>query len=254
MKEQTKSILAPLLSACVIISFQACAPNGPVISELGTPKLVPQSQPDSSFEAGIGQEPGTGGMFLQWYRTPGAAGYKVYRSDSTDLKGAPVGFQNIGNVISSSSLNDTSMVDVAAWVGITYYYCLKGYSADGRLSNPSDTVNYTLLGRPSPRLPKSGDTVALQSVDFGWVDNTGGGYTVIRVRSISPLPPSLVWVSKRFVSYHSYSAREFNCDSTAIDQLVRGRSYQWRVDRFNVDGNGRPFEGSRSAWSAFTVK
>ncbi len=69
------------------------------------------------------------------------------------------------------------------------------------------------------------------------------------------IPPAYVWVSARFQMFlGTASSIGFNFDSTATAQLVSGHSYQWRVDRFNLDGTGRPYEGSRSAWGTFSVK
>lgn len=234
--------------------LHGCTEEGTPIFELVTPRLVSQSQPDSMAETGIGQDPNTGGMFLQWYSTHGAAGYMVYRTDSTDMKGLPVDFLNVGNLASSLSPVDTSMVDVSVQAGVKYYYCVKAYAPDGSLSKPSDTADYIILPRPAPMFPTPGETVPDSAIYFNWKDNTGGGYTVVRVKDITPTPSALVWVSKRIPLFPAYPAVGFNFDSTATGRVVSGHYYQWRVDRFDVDGNGRPFEGSRSPWWTFTVQ
>ncbi len=224
---------------------------------MGTPHFVPQSQPDSVAETGIGQDPNTGGIFLQWYTTQGAAGYKVYRSDTSNAGGLPIDFSVVSNIISSSSLNDTSTVDVnSIMTGIRYYYYIKAYAADGSLSNPSDTINYRLLNRPSPVYPggQRYPIVDGSGLYFQWYDATGGGYTVIRVIDNSVIPSGTIWVSGKFQVFDSYPVKSFDFDSTATAPLVSGHSYQWRVDRFDVDGTGRPYEGARSVWSTFTVK
>lgn len=239
--------------ASLVLLIIGCNPKGSPIMVLGSPHFVPQSQPDSVLETGIGQDPSTGGIFLQWYSAVGATGYKVYRSDSTDANGYPIAFVLTGNVMSSSSLNDTSMVDVASnATGVKYYYYLRAYTPDGALSNPSDTVNYTLLDRPNLTYPVLDQTVSL-GFSLEWHDNTGGGYAVIRVRDISVTPVASIWVSGRFQTFDTHPINPFNFDSTATGHLVSGHTYQWRVDRFNIDGTGRPFQGARSDWATFKL-
>ncbi len=245
------------MAGCLLVLLQGCVTEGTPISVLGTPRFVPQSQPDSVNETGIRQDPNTGGIWLQWYRARGVAGYKVYRADTTDQSGAPIKFMLVGNVNASKVLNDTSMVDVTSIeTGIRYYYCLKAYASDGSSSTPSDTINYKLLYRNNPSYPGGHryPTVGITGLFFIWYDVMGGGYTVIRLKDITDIPPSTLWVTKRFQVLNSDPKRYFNFDSTATQQLISGHSYQWRVDRFDVDGTGRPYEGSTSPWSTFTVK
>ncbi|MCL4539105.1 MAG: hypothetical protein M1378_05820 [Bacteroidetes bacterium] len=228
-----------------------CRMAGAPITELGTPEFVPASQPDSIAETGIGQDPKTGGIQLQWYTTTGAASYRIYRSDSLDPKGVPTGFKIVGNVISSASLNDTSMVDANSLrVGVRHYYYLTAHASDGSSSPPSDTIDYALLDRPGLSYPGVNAAVHEDELYFNWHDNTGGGYTVIRVRDISLVPSVTIWVSRRFQIFDTSPRKAFNFDGAAIGQLVSGHSYQWRVDRFNLGVN----EGARSTWQVFTIQ
>jgi hypothetical protein len=244
--------LAPGISFILWIAliFQSCAPKGTPVSVLGTPKFVPQSQPDSVIEAGIGQDPSTGGIFLQWYPDPGAAGYRVFRTDSTGATGTPLNFTIVADT------KDTSIVDgIAITTGVRYYYNLRAYTTDGALSNASDTISYGLLARPVLAYPGQNSSVSGSGLTFTWNDFTGGGYTVIRVKDITVVPAGVVWVSHRHqINTGGQFSWPFNFDSTATSSLVSGHSYQWRVDRFSLDGTGRPYEGSRSAWGTFTVK
>lgn len=245
-----------LLAVVLTIFVQGCTSAGAPLSVLGTPRFVAQSQPDSTMEKGIGQDPSTGGIFLQWYSDQGADGYKVHRSDSTDANGVPILFSIVGNVSIQSALIDSTMVDNNnVQTGVRYYYYITAYSADGTPSAPSDTIDYKLLLRPTPYHPASNQTLPSTGLYFSWTDRTGGGYTVLRVKDVSVIPPEYVWVSARFQIYGgSFSVEQYNFDNTAIDTLIPGHSYQWRVDRFNLDGTGRAYEGSRSAWSTFTVQ
>ncbi len=231
---------------------EGCTTNGVPISALGTPQFVPQSQPDSVLETGIGQDPNTAGIFLEWYETTGAAGYKIYRADSTDVNGRPTDFLPIGNVAVSSSLNDTSMIDAIGVVtGVRYYYYLRAYAADGTASNTSDTINYKMIPRPALTYPGNGNpSVDKNGLSFSWHDNTGGGYTVVRVKDITTIPQTCIWVSRRFQIFESYPAKSFDFDGVATGELISGHSYQWRVDRFDLGAD----EGARSVWQTFTIK
>ncbi len=246
-----KGLIEFALVSGLLVSIQGCVVNGDRVSGVGEVRFVPQSEPDSVEEAGVGQDPATGGIFIQWYSAAGASGYNVYRSDSTDAEGHPTGFSLVGNVVSSSSLNDTSIVDaISVRTGVRYYYWLKAYASDGSSSDPSDTIDFCLLDRPSPSLPGKNASVDRSDLHFQWHDNTGGGYTVIRVKDISVIPAAVIWVSRRFQVYGTAPAKTFDFDSTSIARLTSGHSYQWRVDRFNPGAD----EGARSNWQTFTVQ
>lgn len=193
-------------------------------------------------------------MFLQWYSVPGAVGYKVYRSDTSDVKGMPLLFALVADVASASGLNDTSIVDRGATTGIRYYYYLEAYGHDNTYSSRSDTVDYELLQRPYI-YPWGNSPRDDSKLVFNWVDRISGGYIVLRVKDVSDIPSQYVWITPRFQMFgSSESYAKFNFDSTAISQLVSGHFYKWRVDRFGVDSTGRPYEGARSVWTTFSVK
>ncbi len=245
-------ITTALMLAGMVLSLAGCVGKGSMISPLGRPEFVPQSSPDSAVETGIRQDPNTGGILLQWYGTAGASGYEVFRSDTTDLNNNAVHFTLIINVILSSALNDTSAVDGLAAPGIKYHYYIVAVSSDGGHSLPSDTINYELIDRPTLTAPVNGGAVSRGAASFGWV-NPSGGYTVIRVEDISAEPPAPVWVSHSFQTFVLYPSYQDNFDGTATQQLVSGQSYRWRIERFDLDATGRPFDGAASAWGSFTV-
>ena len=248
-------VITVLTVAGLILSLQGCAGKGVPIGGLGRPEFVPQSPPDSVVETGIRQDPNTGGIILQWYRMPGVLGYDIFRSDTIDSKGNPMEFTLVLNVAQNSAVNDTSALDPSVGVGLRYFYYVSAYSSEAVHSLPSDTISYELINRPVAVYPGGKTpTVNANGLHFAWYDATGGGYTVIRVRSISVVPFVTIWVSRRFQIFHSYPSLSFNFDSTATQQLVYGDSYEWRVERFNVDASGRPYEGSTSVWETFTVK
>lgn len=75
----------------------------------------------------------------------------------------------------------------------------------------------------------------------------------MRVDDISTLPRSPIWVTKRFQTYASFRALDFNFDSSATAQLQAGHAYQWPVERFNTDGEDSPFEESSSILRTFSI-
>ncbi len=246
----------PLKLVIILVLFlgvHGCTRNGTPIVHPSDVRFVPQSQPDSVLETGIGQDPQSGGMFLQWYRTSGASIYKLYRTDSTSTNGAPVSFSSVATLMHSPSVNDTSYVDPTAQIGTRYYYYLLASTSDGSLTKLSDTINFRLLERPILNFP--GVNATLDSVSyFKWIDNTGGGYTVIRVSDISTAPQTYLWISSRLQIYNTNPTEPFNFDNRAVSGFVSGHTYRWRVDRFNLNGAGVPFEGARSMWQTFSIK
>lgn len=248
------SLLGVILA--VAFSFESCVQKGTPIVVLGTPEFVPQSQPDSVIETGIGQDPKSGGIYLQWYSAQGAASYELFRADSTNAAGNPANFEVVANIAVSNALNDTSTVDLSGIsAGVKYYYYLIAYLADGTSSSPSDTINYTLLLSPGLEYPVGNGIVSASGFNFKWNDRTGGGYTVIRVIDVSVIPSEYIWVTPRFQIYGGGNSTEpFNFDGHASSALISGHTYQWRVNRFDIDGTGRAYEGARSVWETFTVK
>ncbi len=235
------------------LTLQACVTKGTSILAVGSPHFVPQSEPDAVSESGIAEDTATVGIFLQWDATWGAAGYKLYRSDTTSADSVPFDFSIVANI--TSSLGDTSTVDrKSILIGVRYYYYLIAYGTDGSLSESSDTINYLLFNRPKLGTPVSGISVSRSLLHFSWSDPTSGGYTVIRLKDISVIPPATIWVSKRFEVFEGYPDRLFDFDSTAVSDMVSGETYQWRVDRFFLNKSGRPWSGSRSVWGLFTLK
>lgn len=97
-----KPVVVTLFAAGLLLLTKGCTVKGTPIFVLATPQFVSQSQPDSTKETGVGQDPNTGGIFLQWYTTEGAAGYRLYRSDTTDSQRVPADFLMIGNTTSSA--------------------------------------------------------------------------------------------------------------------------------------------------------
>ncbi len=228
--------------------------KGNPVSILETPKFVPQSEPDSVVETGIGQDPLSGGIFFQWCG-PEAVGYKIYRADSSGVSGATNAFSMLHDLNGIGGAIDTLMTDSGSiHSNVTYSYYIVAYSNDGNSSSPSNVITYTLLDRPTLYSPIANVKVDSSRLAFQWNENANAEYTVIRVEDLNIIPPTFVWVSLRFELNGALPQVQYNFDGVASSSLISGHSYQWRVDRFNVDGTGRPYEGSRSAWGTFTVK
>ncbi len=227
-----------------------CRVGGSFHTILQTPRFVPQSVPDTTVDQGIGMDPATGGISLEWYSVPGAAGYKLFRSDSS-VNRTPGDFTLLANVGSLSSFNDTAYVDNAGLHNNQrYFYYLLAYSADGVESGSSDTANYVILQRPVISFPGQNDSVHASHAQFYWFDPTAGGYTVIKVKDVTQLPEEYTWVSHLFSSFSPDGNVQYDFDGTATASLQPGHRYMVRVDRVNVGAN----EGARSAWRGFYVE
>lgn len=231
------------ISIIFVFIFGTCAPTGAPVYTLGTPHFVPRSLPDVVQETGIGQNASSTleAIFLQWNSSAGAAGYYVYRSDSTTVDSIPSGFEPVDLTMES----DTSGIDGSSiQTGIKYFYFVKGLAPDKKtLSNPSDTARIQLLDRPTLNSPGYTAHVDRAGLTFMWHDNTGGGYTVIRVEDQSS---HLVWV-KGFQMEGAEGQKQFNYDGSATDTLKSGNQYQWRVDRFNPGTD----QQAKSIWQTF---
>ena len=183
-----------IIALFAIVSGSCSQIDAPVYT-LGTPRFVPQSQPDAVIETGISQYSNGAGeeVFLQWYGVHGAAGYRIFRSDTTtvgaDGKRKPVAFEEITGFF--SMLNDTSGFDNhSIQIDTTYFYYINAYIMDESTSKSSDTASITLVARPSLICPGIEARINSDSLSFTWIDGTQGGHTIIRVKGDS----NYVWV------------------------------------------------------------
>lgn len=250
------SSLRALCLVLEIVFVSGCVYRTNAVYSLDKPLFVPQSQPDSVDETGIRQDANTQNeaLILQWYSMSNASGFKIFRSDSLGAKGTATNFKLVANVASANSINDTSFVDgMGILPKVTYYYYLTAYTFGGMSSQPSDTISYSLMNRPFLVYPEANSTVSESALFFEWYNYSRPAWYTIRVRDISLVPWKIVWVSKRFTASDPYPSRDFDFDSTASEHLIRGHSYEWRVDRFNVDSSGVPYEGATSGWWHFEV-
>ncbi|HEY9166021.1 MAG TPA: hypothetical protein VIS48_07670 [Candidatus Kryptonia bacterium] len=254
-KFRGEAFVRAIAVAGMAIYSLSCSTTAPKTASLAAPKFVPQSQPDSIAETGIGQDVTTGGIYLQWYIVPDAAGYKLFRADTSDPGGNPLGFSIVANVSVASSLSDTSVVDNASLTtDKKYFYYLRSYLSDGSMSDPSDTINYTLWPRSALNLPQNHAFIDSGDANLKWIDYAAGGFTVIRMTDMAVFPNKYIWITPRFQSFGgTFTIRFFDFDGSATSRLISHHSYQWRVDRFNTDQTGRPYIGSRSTSFTFTV-
>jgi hypothetical protein len=241
-----KNICTIAVFAGLLLAFGSCAPTGAPVYTLGIPRFAPQSQPDSSADVGIGEDPKIPGnnILLQWYKSQGATGYKVWRTDSIEPNGFPTAFSQVSipPVVTDTVYSDPVLV------GVPYYYYLTAIGGGGKgESSPSDTLRYTLVPRPLLQYPGPNNPMDTNKLTFGWQqDPTSGSNAVIRVENTTE--NKIIWVSKRFSSYLSTGSKVFNDDGRAIENLTQANEYRWRVDLF-VDST----QGARSMWQTFVV-
>ncbi len=223
------------------------------------PRWVPRSSDTAAIETGIRPWPeaaanGIGGIRLEWYALNPleVGGYRIYRTDSTDSSGTPIGFRELATIEYGTTGEDTALVDRAVTHWRTYYYRLHALdrSPQRREGPPSEIVHFALEPPPVPVAPIG--AVSADSVVFRWHSNVG--YVVIRVFEVDSTAPDVpgrpVWVFSGTPLDYSNPRIPYNVDGRAAP-LQPGKLYRWRISRITP---GRPNRGATSVWQTFWLR
>ncbi|MBN2600419.1 MAG: hypothetical protein JXR87_00345, partial [Candidatus Marinimicrobia bacterium] len=192
---------------------------------------------------------------LEWHPNleDDISGYKLYKAEATiDNK------YILAVDINAFSLSgaDTFFVDDSVKFNVNYYYYLKAYDQAGNKSNPSDTIQYSIINKVEPLNPSG--TLNTQPAVFGWYDySSAASEYIIYLQTFSPRDD--IWIS-RFSkpNYGDFSQSiSFNFDgSSESANLITGQTYRWCirsiafVDPYtNID-----ISGSISNWAYFTIQ
>lgn len=172
-------------------------------------------------EEGIDAIPESDAIRIEWVPSQEVyvASYEVFRS--TDPR---EGFRSIGSV----TADEENYVDAGVTLNRRYFYYVVAVSDEGLRSEPSDTLSYLLMHKPTG-LDPAGVTAA-DTPDFSWRDPNQAAAFVVRL--VDEATEAIVWI--RWV-WSSYSGdREgvrFNDDGSAtVQALRRDTDYRWRVD------------------------
>jgi hypothetical protein len=173
--------------------------------------------------------------------TENLAGYKVYRSKSPE--------ESDFQVIAAASEKDSYYEDTDVSIGTKYYYRVSAFNDNGNESDKSNTVDYTLLGKPALIEPADQSVIKTTKPAFKWLSVSGASaYTVlVHGSGADGTTWEEIWQSERVYPYQDLR-RMYNDDGHASKLLENGGTYRWRVDC-----SGGRSAGSQSRWWYFVV-
>jgi hypothetical protein len=208
--------------------------------------LIPAVHDTCRIEKGIDAIPDGNAISLQWLPSKEdiVRGYAIYRSDVK--KGV---YQIIADETVLSQF-DSLFFDFSITLNKRYYYFIVAVSDEDMQSEPSDTLDYKLIEKASQLSIQQGEN-QLRPV-FQWKDPNAwqaSPYYVIRL--VSVINGDYVWISQISPQFGSeFQQIIYNEDGTAaMDSLVPGRDYDWRIDVAGSENNS----GSESQWSRFQL-
>ena len=208
-------------------------PSGPE-NVLTPPILLPVPFDLAENEAGLDAVPEKDAIQVQWGPYPMSdATIVVHR-----LKEGEKDFVVVARVPSRDSL----YLDESVAIGVRYWYFLRAVAGSGEKSGPSDTLSYKLLEKPFA-LTES----ASRRPVFRWQAREVPVAYVLKL--FDALSDKKVWFAVVPPNYGSFAEEvRFNFDGTAaVDSLVPGHTYRWRVDIIAPELNA----GAESEWRTF---
>jgi hypothetical protein len=238
------------------------------------PQWVVKSVPEAWVEQGIDADSrGGGSLVLMWHPNgePDLSGYELFRTDST--KSGPYDKRYTIDLFEPGI--DTLFYDDSVKKYTRYYYYLLAFDLAGNRSDPSDTIDYTLLNAPVPYAPVN-DTVTIVDLRFEWLDRPShfvySNEFVLRLeRVIQSLQTEGVWISRfnndcyecgnttpQGISYFPVSGtwpqNVINCIQQK-DTLVAGQ-YRWKVKAIGEVNNqtDRDESSGESEWVYFFLE
>jgi len=256
------------------VLFFSCeeAPEDP--NPPAPPQWVLKSVPEAWVEQGIDADSrGGGSLVLMWHPNgePDLSGYELFRTDST--KDSP--YEKRYTIDLFEPGTDTLFYDDSVKQYTRYYYYLLAFDLAGNRSNPSDTIDYTLLNAPVPYTPVN-DTVTLEDLRFEWLDRPShfiySNEFVVRLEYVvQPVLTEVVWISRfnndcyecgnttpqgiaYFPASGTWPPNVINCRQKE-DTLVAGQ-YRWKVKAIGEVNNqtDRDESSGESEWVYFYLE
>ena len=250
-----RTLIPQIIFILVIVLFIGCGESIEDPDAPSAPIWVSKSDPTDPIASGIRPYNNGNGILLEWHPNleDDISGYKLYKTEA-----------NIDNKyilavdINAFSLSgaDTFFIDDSVKFNVNYYYYLKAYDQAGNKSNPSDTIQYSVINKVEPWEP-DGD-INSQPTLFKWYDySSASSEYVIYLQTFSPRDD--IWIS-RFSkpNYGDFSqSKPFNFDgSSESTTLAPGQTYRWCIKAIafvnpytNID-----ISGSISNWAYFTIQ
>jgi hypothetical protein len=200
--------------------------------------FVPASADTAVTECGIDAVPQADAIQLQWQLQSGLSEYRLYRKAAHEARFALLVVLNEPESYYTDSEN--------ILLNTRYFYYLIAANREGRVTQPSDTVDYMLLPKPINLAQAwKADTLL-----FHWqpAPQSLPDYYLLKLFDDATL--RLIWLAL----VPSYQAVEekviYNRDGQArLTRLETGRAYRWRVDAVGSESRS----GSESQWQKFTM-
>lgn len=196
--------------------------------------------PDTSrVEGGIDAVPEGDMIHLEWLPSSeeDVVFYEIFRGHS---RTEPF------DLVRKVAVPDTSYQDGDVEFYRKNYYYITSLTDEDFRSDPSDTLEYTLVPKVVHLAPAG--TISDTRPVFSWDEQNEHTY-VIRLLESSSMKP--VWIAIVSSQYQDRVSVPFNSDGrAAVDSLARGKDYQWRVDVSRPEA----FVGSESEWSQFQIQ
>ncbi len=195
---------------------------------------------------------------LMWYKNADQnliRKYNIYRSE--DEFGA-VNYKRIAEKITNQpGIVDTVYFDAQDLsLNVRYYYYITAVDKDEQESDPSDTLAYMLLEKPS-QLSLNGNSSEVTELPlmFQW-DITSGvtpDLYILRIEAaVTDNFHPLVFV--KYIASNYETPESFILNGTDIKSKFPNGNYRWRIDSVGENNlNGQIYSGSESDWSAFRV-
>jgi hypothetical protein len=193
---------------------------------------------------------------LDWYDPADKyriAYYNIYRSDDEEGK---LFYKLIGNTENQLNPLDTVYMDMTQGLlnNHRYWYYITAVNENGKESEPSDTVHYTLIEKAIELSINNYNPVLMDSIiSFTWTVSSipSGGYYLRVEQIIGENFHPLVYLKdfkENEINYDPPQTYTISVDKFSVP-VVDGDQYRWRIDCKGDD----LYSGSESDWAIFTV-
>jgi len=194
----------------------------------------------SVVERGIDAVPDGNRIRIEWFPNTEEEieRYNIYRSEEDN--------ENFSLIYTTG---DTTYEDEVETL-IRYYYYVTAETDEGITSEPSDTIEYSLLEKATLLVPD--DTVYTGVPKFIWRDTNDPFYHEYIIRVVQKEPEKPIWIAVKVRESYDSDQEEivFNVDSEAsVAQLLPDIPYKWRVDIL-----GDEKKGSESNWRSIIYR
>ena len=248
----------------IILLLINCSENDPVDPEPPDRVLLVLKEEgfdtleiERGIDAALNPNSDINAIQLDWYDPADkyrVAYYNIYRSDDKEGK---LSWDPIGNTENQTNSLDTVYTDSTRGLSnndSTFWYYVTAVNEDGKESEPSDTVHYTLIPRAINLSINNNNPVLKDStISFTWTASSipSGGYYLRVEQFISVNFHPIVYIKdfiEREINYDPPQTYTISVDKFSVP-VVDGDQYRWRIDCKGDD----LYSGSESDWAIFSV-